>query len=196
MNSKKLNAKDFITVGIFTAITFAIEMALGMLGYLHPYIIASYVVFLPLVQGIPMMLFYTKVEKFGMITTMSVLLAIIMFVMGMGYLGAPAIIVVGLIADLVARSGGYKSAAKTVISNGLMSLWICANYIPVVITVDSYRKDLIDGGFSSEYCDGLFRAVNSKTIFILAAVCFVFGVIGALIGKRVVKKHFEKAGIV
>ena len=171
MNSKKLNAKDFITVGIFTAITFAIEMALGMLGYLHPYIIASYVVFLPLVQGIPMMLFYT-------------------------YLGAPAIIVVGLIADLVARSGGYKSAAKTVISNGLMSLWICANYIPVVITVDSYRKDLIDGGFSSEYCDGLFRAVNSKTIFILAAVCFVFGVIGALIGKRVVKKHFEKAGIV
>ena len=39
-----------------------------------------------------MMLFYTKVEKFGMLTIMSVLIAIIMFVTGMGWLGAPLII--------------------------------------------------------------------------------------------------------
>ena len=30
--SKKLKAKDFITIGIFTAILFAVEFALGMLG--------------------------------------------------------------------------------------------------------------------------------------------------------------------
>ena len=53
------------------------------------------------------------------------------------------IILAGVIADLIARSGGYKSFKKTVISNGIFSLWICANYFPVVITADSYRKDLI-----------------------------------------------------
>ena len=47
-SSKKLKAKDFITVGIFAAILFAVEFAFGMLGYIHPYIVAAYVIILPL----------------------------------------------------------------------------------------------------------------------------------------------------
>ena len=125
--SKKLKAKDFITIGIFTAILFAVEFAFGMLGYIHPFIVASYVVILPLASGIPMMLFYTKVEKFGMITIVSVLMAIIMFIGGMGYLGAPLIIISGLIADVIAKSGNYKSSKKTILSFGVFNLWICAN---------------------------------------------------------------------
>ena len=100
---------------------------------------------IPIVGSITMMLFYTKIEKFGMLSIMSVLVAIIMFVIGMGYLGAPLIIASGVIADLIAKSGGYKSFKKTVISYGAFFLWICANYFPVVVSADSYRKNLIDG---------------------------------------------------
>ncbi len=196
MNDKRLQAKDFITIGIFTALLFVVEFACGMLGFIHPYIVASYVVMIPIVGSIPMMLFYTKIKKFGMLSIMSVLLAIIMFITGMGYLGAPLIIASGVIADLIARSGGYKSFKKTVISYGVFCLWICANYFPVVVSADSYRKGLLDGGYSAEYCDSLFRAINSKTIAVLLILCFVFGCVGAFIGKAVVKKHFEKAGIV
>ncbi len=196
MNRNKLKARDFITVGIFTALLFVVEFACGILGFIHPYIVASYVVMIPIVGSIPMMLFYTKVEKFGMITIMSILMAIIMFVTGMGYLGAPLIILAGLVADLIAKSGGYKSFKKTAISYGVFSLWICANYFPVIVTADSYRADLLEGGYSAEYCDNLFRAINSKAIAVLLVLCFVFGFIGAFIGKAVVKKHFEKAGIV
>ena len=196
MNDNKLKAKDFITVGIFTAIIFAVEFACGMLGFIHPYIVASYVIMIPLVGAIPMMLFYTKIEKFGMLTMMSVLIAIIMFVTGMGWLGAPLIIISGVIADLIAKKGGYKSFKSTVVSYGVFCLWICANYFPVIVTAKSYRQSLLDGGYSAEYCDNLFRAINSKTIAILLILCFVFGMIGAFLGKAVVKKHFEKAGIV
>ena len=195
-SSKKLKAKDFITVGIFAAILFAVEFAFGMLGYIHPYIVAAYVIILPLASGIPMMLFYTKVEKFGMITILSVLLAIIMFVGGMGYLGAPLIIGAGLIADFISKSGNYKSSKKTVISFGVFNLWICANYFPILVTADSYRQDLIDGGYSEEYANNLFAAINVKTIAILVVLAFAFGCLGAVIGKAAVKKHFEKAGIV
>lgn len=66
MNDKKLQAKDFITIGIFTALLFVVEFACGILGFIHPYIVASYVVMIPIVGSIPMMLFYTKIEKFGM----------------------------------------------------------------------------------------------------------------------------------
>jgi energy-coupling factor transport system substrate-specific component len=194
--SNRLKAKDFITIGIFAAILFAVEFAFGMLGYIHPYIVAAYVVILPLASGIPMMLFYTKVEKFGMITILSVLLAIIMFVGGMGYLGAPLIIASGLIADFIAKSGKYKRFKKIVVSFGVFNLWICANYFPILVTADSYRQDLIDGGYSAEYVNNLFGAINVKTIGVLIVLCFIFGCIGAVLGKAVVKKHFEKAGIV
>ena len=194
--NNKLQAKDFITIGIFTALLFVVEFACGMLGFIHPYIVASYVVMIPIVGSIPMMLFYTKINKFGMLSIMSVLLAIIMFVMGMGYLGAPLIIASGVIADLIAKSGRYKSFKKTVISYGVFCLWICANYFPVVVTADSYREGLLESGYSAEYCDNLFRAINSKTIIVLLILCFVFGCLGAFIGKAVVRKHFEKAGIV
>lgn len=194
--SNRLKAKDFITIGIFAAILFAVEFAFGMLGYIHPYIVAAYVAILPLASGIPMMLFYTKVEKFGMITILSVLLAIIMFVGGMGYLGAPLIIASGLIADFIAKSGKYKSFKKIVVSFGVFNLWICANYFPILVTADSYRQDLIDGGYSAEYVNNLFGAINIKTIGVLIVLCFIFGCIGAVLGKAVVKKHFEKAGIV
>ena len=196
MNDNKLKAKDFITVGIFTAIIFAVEFACGMLGFIHPYIVASYVIMIPLVGAIPMMLFYTKIEKFGMLSLMSVLIAIIMFVTGMGWLGAPLIIISGVVADLIAKKGGYKSFKATVISYGVFCLWICANYFPVIVTASSYRQSLLDGGYSAEYCDNLFRAINSKTIAVLLILCLVFGMIGAFLGKAVVRKHFEKAGIV
>ena len=94
------------------------------------------------------------------------------------------------------KSGKYKSFKKIVISFGIFNLWICANYFPILVTAESYRQDLIDGGFSAEYANNLFAAINVKTIGILVVLCFVFGCIGAVIGKAVVKKHFEKAGIV
>lgn len=193
--NRKLEVKDFITVGIFTALLFVVEFACGVLGFIHPYIVASYVMMIPLVGAIPMMLFYTKIEKFGMISIMSVLLAIIMFVTGMGYLGAPLIIAAGVIADFVAKSGDYKDFKKIAISYGIFCLWICANYFPVIVTAKSYRQDLLDGGYSAEYCDYLFKAINSKTIAVLLILCLVFGFLGAFLGKAVVRKHFEKAGI-
>jgi len=196
MNNNKLTAKDFITIGIFTTILFVVESACGMLGYIHPYVVAAYVVIIPIVGSIPMMLFFTKVEKFGMITIMSILIAIIMFVTGMGYLGAPLIVVVGVLADFIAKSGNYKSFKKIAISYGVFSVWVCANFFPVIVTAKDYRENLIKAGYSVEYCDYLFKAINSKTIAFLVLVCFICGVIGAILGKATVKKHFEKAGIV
>jgi len=196
VKSKRLKAKDFIIIGIFTAILVALEFAFGMLGFIHPYVVAGYVVILPIVSAIPLLLFYSKIEKFGMITIMSALIAIIMFVTGMGWIGAPVIIALGLIADLIAKKGNYKSFKLILLSNAILNLWVCANYIPILVTGESYKEDLIKGGYSAEYCEGLFNAINYKTIGILVLVCFVVTIIATLIARLAVKKHFEKAGII
>lgn len=89
MNEKKLKARDFITIGIFTAILWVVQMVIMYLGFLSPFIVAGYTVLIPIVTGIPMMLYYARIEKFGMLTITSVIVAILLFIFGMGFLGAP-----------------------------------------------------------------------------------------------------------
>ena len=68
MNEKKLKARDFITIGIFTAILWVVQMVIMYLGFLSPFIVAGYAVLIPIVTGIPMILYYARIEKFGMLT--------------------------------------------------------------------------------------------------------------------------------
>ena len=196
MNEKKLKARDFITIGIFTAILWVVQMVIMYLGFLSPFIVAGYAVLIPIVTGIPMMLYYARIEKFGMLTITSVIVAILLFIFGMGFLGAPICIVSGIIADLIAKSGKYKSWKKTVISCGVFNLWVSASYLPLVLTADSYKQSLIEGGFDASFADTLFMLVTPVTYPVIILLCFVCGVIGAFIGKAVVRKNFEKAGIV
>ncbi|MEE0954262.1 MAG: MptD family putative ECF transporter S component [Eubacterium sp.] len=196
MNTQKLKARDFITIGIFTALLWVVQMVVMYLGFLSPFIIAGYAVLIPIVTGIPMMLYYCKIEKFGMLTITSVIVAILLFIFGMGFLGAPICIAAGVFADLIAKSGNYKSGKKTVISYGVFCLWVSASYLPLVLTADSYKQSLLDGGYEAAFVNQLFTLVTPKTYPIIIGLCFVSGVIGALIGKAVVRKNFKKAGIV
>ena len=184
MNEKKLKARDFITIGIFTAILWVVQMVIMYLGFLSPFVVAGYAVLIPIVTGIPMMLYYARIEKFGL------------FIFGMGFLGAPVCIAAGVIADLIAKSGKYKSWKKTVISCGVFNLWVSASYLPLILTADSYKQSLIESGFDASFADTLFTLVTPATYPIIILLCFVCGIIGAFIGKAVVRKNFEKAGIV
>lgn len=64
MESKKLKAKDLINVGIYTAIYIVIFFAVGMLNAI-PVLYPLLYILIPLISGIPFMLFLTKVDKFG-----------------------------------------------------------------------------------------------------------------------------------
>ena len=192
---KKLQARDFITIGIFTAILWVVTMVIKYLGFLSPFVVAGYAI-LSIPAGIPMMLYYARIEKFGMLTITSVIIAILLFIFGMGLTGAPICIVSGLLADLIAKSGNYKSWKNTVLSYGVFSLWVSASYLPLVITADSYSASLLEGGYDPAFVDQLFTIVTPKTYPIIIVLCFVCGVIGAFIGKAVAKKNFEKAGII
>lgn len=72
METNKLKAKDLINVGIYTAIYIVIFFVVGMLNAI-PVLYPLLYVLIPLISGIPFMLFLTKIEKFGMVTIMSVI---------------------------------------------------------------------------------------------------------------------------
>ncbi|MDR0730672.1 MAG: MptD family putative ECF transporter S component [Treponema sp.] len=190
----KLQVKDLINVGIFTAIYFVVIFAVAMLGYI-PVFIPLLSVLVPLIGGIPFMLFLTKVKKFGMVLIMGILIGLFFFITGMGIYTLPIGIVCTLIAEFVLKSGGYENAKKAVLSYGLFSLCIFGNFLPIYIGRDAYYDKLAQGGYGTEYADALMRYMPDWSAPVLAICCFVFGLAGGLLGRKILKKHFERAGI-
>lgn len=192
-SNNKLKGKNLINVGIFSAISFVIIFAVAMLGYI-PIFMPLLAVIVPLVNGIPFMLFLTKVKKFGMILIMSVIMGILMLLTGMGYYSLIVSAITGLIAELIYRSGNYSSASKAVLTHGVYCIWIWGNYLPLFFDIEGYFSTRQDYG--QEYIDALTALMPLWMCPVLLAACFVFGVLGGLIGKAVMKKHFVRAGIV
>lgn len=191
-NENKLKGKDLINIGIYAAIYCVIMTCIAMLGYI-PIMMPLLAVFCPLVGGIPMMLFYTKTKKFGMITIMSVIIGIYLWVTGMGIWPAIFGVVFGFLADLVAKSGGFQSAAKTVLSHGVLCVMLFGNFLPLYIDREGYFASRQE--FGQEYIDTLGNIMQPWTAPAIIIASFVFGVLGALLGKALLKKHFVKAGI-
>ena len=192
-SNAKLKGKDLINIGIYAAIYCVIMTAVAMLGFI-PIMMPMLCALVPLVGGIPMMLFMTKVDKFGMITIYSMIVGLFLWITGMGYWPFIFGIVFGQIADLIAKSGNYKSAAKTICSYAVFCLVIFGNFIPLFMNAETYFATR--QSFGEEYINTLSDIMSRTWIApLLIVACLVCGAIGGLIGKLLLKKHFVKAGI-
>jgi energy-coupling factor transport system substrate-specific component len=192
MKTEKLKGKDLINVGIYSAMYFVIIMVVAMLGYI-PIFMPLLCVIGPILGGIPFMLFLTKVKKPGMILIMSLLMGILMLLTGMGYYAIPVGLVSGIIAELIYRSGKYKSASKAVLTYGMFSVWMWGNFIPLFFMPEQYFSTRQD--FGQEYIDTLTSLLPPFMFPVLLVCTIAFGIVGGLVGRAVLKKHFIKAGI-
>ena len=192
--SKKMTVKDLITVGIFTVIYVVIFFICAMTGMV-PVMAIFYPVLIALIAGIPCVLFFTKVQKFGMITIMAVLTAVLLFLMGYGYPGIITGLVLGLIADVIMKSGDYKSFVKMVIGYVVFSEWVIGTQLPMFIMGNAYAEQFREMQ-GDEFVDGLEKLISWGMCAVVAVCVAVAALIGVFIGKAVLKKHFERAGIV
>lgn len=190
---KKLKGRDLINVGIYSAIYFVIMMAVAMLGMI-PIFLPLLSVIVPILGGIPFMLFLTKVKKPGMIFIMAMLMGIMMLLTGMGPWPLLTCAVAGLIAELVVRSGNYKSAIKGILAYAFFSMWIWGNYLPLFTDYEGYFAQR--ESYGQAYIDAVQKLMPLWMAPVLLIACFVCGLMGGFLGKALLKKHFEKAGIV
>ena len=191
--NNKLKGKDLVNIGIFAAIYFVINMVLSFLGFI-PLLLLLMVVITPIIGGTPFMLFLTKVRKFGMITVFAVIIGVLMMLTGMGFYAIFTSLIFGLAADLIAKSGNYSSASKSVMATSVYSCWVWGNFLPIFIGRDAYIAQYTERGMQ-EYADTMMKLTPMWVCPVMLIAAFIAGIIGALIGKALLKKHFEKAGI-
>lgn len=192
MKDNKLKGKDLINIGIYAAIYCLLMTCIAMMGYI-PIMMPMLAVIVPIILGVPMMLFYTKVKKFGMITIMGTIIGIYLCVTGMGFWPIVFGVVFGFLADLVAKSGKYVSSKKTILSYGTFCVLLFGNFLPLYIDREAYFSTR--RSFGAEYINSLSNIMQPWTAPAIIIAAFVCGMLGALLGKALLKKHFVKAGI-
>ena len=189
--NEKIQAKDLISPGLFTVLYFVLGCCVAIpIGFVP--------VFLPvlgalwtLVTGIPLMLYAVRVKKFGLVTIMAILSGLLMGLTGMGYWGILTGAVFGVLGDLLMKSGEYRSAKKTILGYGVFSLWMVGTYIPMYFMVEQSRADFA-AGFGEEYADKVMSVMPTWSLILVVAGIFVFAILGGLLGKAVLKKHFGR----
>ena len=175
-NTKKLTGKDLINVGIYTAMTLVIFFVVGLLTAL-PVVYPFLFIIWPIVCGIPMMLYYTKIQKFGMLTITGIIGGIFFYLIGYGWIGLLGWVLGGILSYACFCLGIMGCPAN---------LWFAG---------EAYWEN-IHTSMGDQYANTLQSLMPSWMLYVGFALLFVGGILGALLGHKMLKKHFERAGIV
>ncbi|MDW4207830.1 MptD family putative ECF transporter S component [Staphylococcus saprophyticus] len=194
MTKSKIDVKDLINIGLFTAVYFIFIAPPGILG-----IIPIFMLLLPamigLVGGIPVMLLITKTQKFGALTICGVVVSLLLAIMGHPWMALILSVPVIVIADMVMAMGQYKSWKLNSIGYIIFSFWPIGNLLPFYFMRNSYLA-FIQDKYGTDYeatVEGLF-SIGMIPIILITTIIGAW--IGAYIAKDILKKHFKRAGII
>ena len=190
---KRLTAKDLITVGIMVVLTMVAFMISGILGNI-PILMPLIPFFLGILGALQFLVVSTKVGKFGAISIMGILLGLIGFLMGQHWILLLSGCICGILADLIIKSGEYKSSNKLAIGYGVFTEWSVGSMLPMWIMKDVYFSKYEQ--IAPEYVKAVRPLTENYMLIVVVALGFVRALIGYFIGKKLLNKHFKRAGIV
>ena len=193
MKEQKLKIKDLVTIGVFAVIYVVIIFALGMIGFL-PVLYLVYPALLGIVSGTVIMLFMAKVQKPWAVLILGMLTSVFMMVEGNTYLLIIHSFVVMLIAELIRRVGNYNSFKYNMLSFAIFNTWICGSLMQMLWAREKYIE--LSMMMGKEYVDILIKLITYQHMALVYLGAILGGLIGANIGRILLKKHFIKAGII
>lgn len=190
---KKLRTKDLIYAGAFGAIYIVLMLVVVLGTSMVPilYILAPLPV--GIVCGTVYELCVLKVHKFGAALILGVLFALV--ACSAHPLGMILAVIAALLAELVIRSGSYKSKKMYLLSFVVFNLNMVCPYTQLYFYRDQFLS-LSANYYGQTYADAIAGYANNGLAFLQIALALLGGAIGSFIASRLISKHFEKAGII
>lgn len=195
--TKRLKGRDLITIGIFSAVYFILNLVAMMTGFV-PILWLLLPGIAGILTGIPFMLMESKVQKPGAILIMGFITAILYFITGQ-------FTVLLLITFAVAciLSEIYRAITKydnSFIHMAVSFIIFCYGMLGSPLAIWVYKDIFLDqiqqNGMSAEYIQTLSGLISVPMLIALCVSPIIGGFIGAVISKGLFRKHFRKAGIV
>ena len=190
----RLEVRDLVTIGVFGVIYFVCMFAVGMMGVV-PILYLLYPMVFGVVGGPIVLLFMAKVQMpwalviFGMITP------IIMFLFGHTLLVPGVALVTMLVAEGIRRIGKYRSLRYNMLAYVVMATILCSSLLQMLVMKARYLQ-LTEAEMGREYTEALEKLISVRNMGLVYLGAVLGGIVGAFLGRKLLKEHFEKAGIV
>lgn len=192
----KLGGRDFINLGIFTVIFIVLFMACIMVMSMTIYTLPFGVALGSFVAASVYMLLRAKAPKTGAIILFGVLFGLVMFAMGSGWPIFAAVIISSIIAELIARSGHYKSYICEVIGYCVLMVGTAiGSYVPFIVMKDYYLKVAEGNSINGQFMSRLIEFISGPYLVLALATTVVTAVLGTVLARIIFKKHLVKAGL-
>lgn len=195
MADGKLTTRDFITIGVYTVLYFVLICTAAMLTNFIPGGMAVMGVACGILGGVPYMLVLMKSRRFGAATIVGVLLALVMGVIHGNWYTIVTAVAAGVAADLIARAGGYRKLSLNMLSAGVFNLWNLGLFLPFYIGRNDYlAAQAAKNG--AEWAEQMANLFPTWMLPVIIVANVLGGLLGAWIAKLLMRKHFQRAGLV
>lgn len=192
--NNKIKIKDLVLTGVFSVMFFILTFAIGMIGiipilyFIFPFLNGA-------TSGILVFLFMAKVQKPFLTSVMGLIMGLFMTVSGYPILGLIQTIVLMLIVEILRYIGKYKSFKMNLLANGVFSMNLGSSFLIMYFYKEEIRP-LVEKSMGEDYTSRLYKLITLNSVIFVYITAFIGGIIGSLLAKRLLKKHFEKAGVI
>ncbi len=196
--SKKLNAKDFILIGVLTALMWIICMIIStIMSVAGPVTNVFYPAVVAVPNGIVMMLLLAKVPKKGVFTICGTIQGILFLLVGAFWFIPISLIAGGLICDFLVMRRKELSLKSMITAYSLFSgIFAFGAICPIKLLQSSFVGAMEKNNIARDYIDQMVRITSVPMLVLIVAAGFAGGLLGGYIGRKALKKHFIKAGLV
>ncbi|MCW6676962.1 MptD family putative ECF transporter S component [Aerococcaceae bacterium NML180378] len=194
---KQLTIKDLMTTGVYAALYF-LFVALGTLVgvvIIHSGNMMLAPAFTALFAGTVYMVLISKVQKFGAITLVGVMMACFFFFSGHFIVSFIPSLVFGVLADSIGKMGNYQSKLGNLLSYIVFSFGNLGPIILMWVAREAYVQRLLDKGKDMTYVNNVMVEFNVSNVAFLLGIVAIGALIGGLFGQYILCKHFTKAGM-
>ncbi|UTC50718.1 MptD family putative ECF transporter S component [Treponema sp. OMZ 855] len=196
--TNKLNAKDFIFIGIFGTVALLIFFVTGAIAALTLFGTVANIPITLFFVSIAFMLAASKVRKTGVFFIMGIIIVLPGFMAANG-IGVGLSIIGWFIAETLASTMKYKDKKAIILSYMLGSTLQTALFtLPMYLSHGEYfvqRKEILH--LTDEALQQYLQVVGSWQMYgSMVALTVITSFAGAWISMRILKKYFEKAGVI
>ena len=195
---KKWSVKDVITTVLLSAVLIVIQLLVNMVCMVNDFVSMVLSVGIAAFLCAPVyMLMVSRIGKRFVTLIYMTLLGAIFFLMGNWFL-LPYFIVVGFLCEAILWKQGSCDN-----SNRMTASWTVAsflyngiNLLPIWFFWDTYYDFAISSGMEQSYIESYvhYYTTYSWIVFILLFTTLM-GFLGCMLGKRLIHRHFKKAGV-
>jgi energy-coupling factor transport system substrate-specific component len=141
------------------------------------------------------LLLIAKVPKHGPVIILGIIRGLIFFATGMHWAMNTAFMLLGIVADLIAGTKKFMSVRMNILSYTVFSLSPVGSYLMFFLDKGGWASTMLGKGTEQSYIDTMIASGPDWLLPVIIGGTILTACISGLIGRVLLKKQFEKAGI-